>query len=328
MKVVDSMSKECHPPKKRGCTTKSGSFRLQDTRPPQSGRDFPIDRASLELMFGSERACVGFVESLRHPRGFICPACESRQPPWRSPVGSAMLACSDCRRPLNLLQDTPFFGTRVPLARWFSTLWHWIDEPSGLTDRALAEHLGLADVAEARRMLDEVRRGLRCEASERLAGEVRLSTAKVALEPGAKPASMIVAVEQAGKDARMQVSPLARNNASEILRFVADNVAPGTLVVTPPWRGLGALRQMGYFHTMRPSQHGVGGLDPIEVTAELRLWLWSLPSPVGDLALTLDEFALRFNERRNGSGRCWYHVVRQAIRDAGVDEPELLGAVG
>ncbi|MEI2419352.1 transposase, partial [Arthrospira platensis SPKY2] len=51
---------------------------------PVSGEDYPSTWTEFLEWFSSEEACLSFVERLRWPGGFECPACAVQAEPYRS----------------------------------------------------------------------------------------------------------------------------------------------------------------------------------------------------------------------------------------------------
>jgi len=51
---------------------------------PVSGRDYPKTWVQFEDWFATEIACVAYIEKLRWPGGFCCPACGVVDPPTRA----------------------------------------------------------------------------------------------------------------------------------------------------------------------------------------------------------------------------------------------------
>jgi Transposase zinc-ribbon domain len=55
---------------------------------PQTGHDYPRTWSEFLDWFGSEEACLKYLEELRWPHGFVCPACGVAEPPYRSSRGT------------------------------------------------------------------------------------------------------------------------------------------------------------------------------------------------------------------------------------------------
>ena len=61
-----------------------------------AGRDYPRTYRKFVEMFPDDEACVRYLERLRWPEGFSCPACGVRGEPWRASRGRRL--CRGCRR--------------------------------------------------------------------------------------------------------------------------------------------------------------------------------------------------------------------------------------
>ena len=63
---------------------------------PEAGKDYPRNWNAFLDWFGSEEACLAYLERLRWPQEFVCPACGVSQAPYRS--SRARLMCRACGR--------------------------------------------------------------------------------------------------------------------------------------------------------------------------------------------------------------------------------------
>ena len=63
---------------------------------PEAGKDHPRNWNAFLDWFGTEEACLAYLERLRWPQEFVCPACGVSQPPYRS--SRARLMCRACGR--------------------------------------------------------------------------------------------------------------------------------------------------------------------------------------------------------------------------------------
>ena len=64
---------------------------------PEAGKDYPRNWNEFLDWFGSEEACLAYLERLRWPQGFVCPSCGVAQAPYRS--SRARLMCRSCAPP-------------------------------------------------------------------------------------------------------------------------------------------------------------------------------------------------------------------------------------
>ena len=78
------------------------------------GRDYPRDRPEFRRFFPDEDRCLAYLERLRWPDGFRCPACGGTEA-WRTARGH--LLCSSCRRQTSVTAGTIFAGDEDAPAR-------------------------------------------------------------------------------------------------------------------------------------------------------------------------------------------------------------------
>ena len=106
----------------------------------EAGRDYPRTYRDFVKMFPDEEACITYLEQLRWPRGFKCPACDTTATPWRQSRGR--LVCAACRHQASLTAGTIFDKTRTPLTTWFEAAWHVTTAKNGLSAKTLERTLG------------------------------------------------------------------------------------------------------------------------------------------------------------------------------------------
>ena len=88
---------------------------MQDNLTTQG--DFPHTYREFVQKFFSDDACAAYLEQLRWPAGFCCPACQTIGMPWRQTRGR--LVCSACRHQTSVTTGTILEKTRTPLTTWF-----------------------------------------------------------------------------------------------------------------------------------------------------------------------------------------------------------------
>lgn len=123
---------------------------------------------------------------------------------------------------------------------------------------------------------------------------------------------------------RMAVIPDA--SSATLGAFVAENVEPGSTVITDAWRGHASLGALGYLHqphSQRAAQ--ARGDDPAKLLPGVhrlaslaQRWLLGThqgPVEVAHLDGYLNEFVFRFNRRNSRSrGLLFYRVLKLAAR--------------
>lgn len=92
--------------------------------------------------FATEQQCAEFLSRLRWPDGFTCPVCGH--------AGSSYVAtrrlyqCTACRRQTSLTAGTIFHKTRVPLRKWFWTLYRMGQDKKGISAMMLRKEIAVS----------------------------------------------------------------------------------------------------------------------------------------------------------------------------------------
>ena len=148
---------------------------------------FPSICRDFVKMFPDESACAAYLERLRWPGGFICPACQQQQKPWRHT--RSRLVCPTCRHQCTVTAGTIFDKTRTPLTTWFDAAWHVTTAKNGLSAKTLERMMGVS-YRVAWYMLHRFRVAMVRTPREPLSGEVEVDE------------TMIGGVEEGGKRGR------------------------------------------------------------------------------------------------------------------------------
>ena len=203
-------------------------------------------------MFPDVDACAAYLERLRWPSGFICSACGGTGAPWRHTRGR--LVCPACRHHASVTAGTILDKTRTPLTTWFEAAWHVTTAKNGLSAKTLERTLGTRyRVAWA--MLQRFRVAMVRAERDRLSGDVEVDETLVGgVQHGGKrgrgtaKSIVVIAVEvrqpKGFGRARMRHVPDA--SGANLLPFVCDVVASGTVVRTDGWDGYNDLPKHEY----------------------------------------------------------------------------------
>lgn len=288
------------------------------------GRQYPGSLAELLAWFPDDEACSDYLEWLRWPAGFVCPACGSVKG-WRTREGR--WSCAGCARRVSVTAGTIFDGTRTPLTVWFQAAWQMTAQKNGISALGLQRVLGLGSYQTAWAMLHRYRRAMVRPGRDRLGGIVEVDETLVGgLTPGRKGRAVgakdlvAVAVEQDGKGlGRCRLELIGDAGSTTLGKFLVDNVTEGSTVITDGWQGYRSATR-GYRH----ERHLVTGGDPSallpgvhRVSSLLKRWL--LGTHQGGIASThlqdyLDEFTFRFNRRTSRArGLLFFRLLEQAV---------------
>jgi len=307
----------------------------QHIAPLEAGKDYPTNWNEFLDWFGSEEACLAFLEKLRWPDGFVCPGCGSVGAPYRS--SRVRLMCRDCARQTTVTAGTIFDKTRTPLRVWLAAAWYLTNQKQGVSALGLQRVLGLGSYETAWAMLHRFRRAMVRPERERLKGVVEVDETYLALTDRENPISAVgrksntskvlvaIAVElhEPKGFGRIRLRRIDNDAESCVVPFVQDSIEPGAQVRTDGSAAYRSLTDLGYAHQRRvmlgsdtPAHVSMAGVH--RVAALIKRWM--LGTHHGSvqpehLDAYLDEFVFRFNRRTSNSrGLLFYRLLQQAMR--------------
>lgn len=275
---------------------------------------------------GTEEQCLAYLEKLRWPNGFRCPACESEQA-WRMRRG--LWLCRRCRRQVSVTAGTVFQDTRKPLRQWFQAIWHVTNQKHGVSALGLQRALGLGSYHTAWNWLHKLRRAMVRPGRDRLGGLVEVDEIFIGGERPGKPGRgaagktlvLVTAQEVApSKIGRIRLRRIADASMMTIHEALEEDIEPGSTVRTDGWNGYNNLDMIGYKRRIARKDASVGE-DPLPLVGRVASLLkrWLLGTHQGavrpsHLDYYLDEFTFRFNRRTSRSrGLLFYRLVKQAV---------------
>ncbi len=243
--------------------------------------------------------------------------------------------CPRCSHRTSVTAGTIFDKTRTPLTVWFSAVWSFATAKDGISAVELQRTLQIGSYQTAWAMLHRLRSVLIRPGRELLSGTVEVDETYVGgQEPGlaggrAKGKKALVAVavedEQPKGFGRCRMRIIADGSAATLHKFVTDNVAAGSTVITDGWTGYLGIDNVGYVHDRRSQRaakalgEDIGSLMPgvHRVASLAKRWLLSTHQGAVDaehLGGYLDEFCFRFNRRRSRSrGLVFLRVLQLAV---------------
>jgi transposase-like protein len=301
---------------------------------PVAGKDYPSNWTEFLDWFGSEEACLSYLEGLRWPGGFVCPSCASAAPAYRS--SRSRLMCRECGRQSTVTAGTIFDKTRTPLRVWLAAAWYLTNQKQGVSALGLQRVLGLGSYETAWAMLHRFRRAMVRPGRERLKGQVEVDETYLAIGDRQESTSaskrksntdkvlVVIAVETLKPKGfgRIRLRRIANDSASCVIPFVQEAVEPGSAVHTDGSAAYRSLGELGYEHQRTvmlgsdvPAHVSMAGVH--RVASLIKRWI--LGTHHGSvqpehLDAYLNEFVFRFNRRTSASrGMLFYRLLQQAV---------------
>ena len=309
---------------------------------PNAGTHYPRSVGEFQSWFQTDADCSDYLEWLRWPTGFACPACGHGG--WR--LGDGRFMCSGCGGRTSVTAGTIFDRTRTPLTVWFTACWLFATGKDGYSALSLKRTLEIGSYQTAWAMLHRLRSVLVRPGRDRLAGVVEVDETYIGgVEPGltggrarGKKVMVGIAVEvrEPKGIGRCRMLPLVDAAGPSLHAFVKDHVEPGTKVITDGWQGYRGLEKLGYVHDRRSQRAtAASGEDPGEllpavhrVASLAKRWLLGTHQGSVDaahLASYLNEFVFRFNRRRSRSrGMVFYRLLELAVAHDPVRYQDLI----
>lgn len=248
-------------------------------RRPVAGRDYPRTYREFRSMFADIDACSAYLESLRWPRGFVCPSCGTAGPAWKQTRGR--LVCPRCRRQATATSGTILDKTRTPLSTWFEAAWLVTTAKNGLSAKTLERTLGVS-YPTAWAVLHRFRVAMVRSERDMLHGDVEVDeTFMGGVEKGGKRGRgtdkeiVVIAVEvlRPRGFGRTRLRRIQSASREQLVPFVCENVSSGSEVHTDGWLGYDKLGEHGFrhrvtnvsasgdpAHVMMPAVHRVASL--------------------------------------------------------------------
>jgi ISXO2-like transposase domain/Transposase zinc-ribbon domain len=290
--------------------------------------DYPRTIEEFERRFSSKQACRRYLEALRWPDGFRCPACQGEA---AALVRDGLYQCRRCRRQTSATAGTIFQDTRKPLVMWFRAMWYVTSQKNGASALGLQRVLGLGSYETAWTWLHKLRRAMIRPDRDRLSGWIEvdetfiggLAEGAVGGRQKANKALVVIAAQADGPAiGRIRMRMVADASAESLHSFVIDCIEPGSRLHTDGWLGYTGLEKKGFereVSTTRGRRKDASKLLPRahRVASLLKRWLlgthqgavapWQLP-------YYLDEFTFRFNRRTSKSrGKLFFRLMQQAV---------------
>lgn len=304
---------------------------------PKAGEDYPVTWNQFLDWFATEEACLGYLERLRWPQGFVCPRCGVGAEPYRS--SRARLMCRSCSTQSTVTAGTIFEKTRTPLRVWLAAAWYVTNQKQGVSALGLQRVLGLGSYQTAWAMLHRLRRAMVRPERERLSGIVEVDETYLAISDREQPVArgrgkgrksqthqtlVVIAVElhEPKGFGRLRLERIQNDSTEQVIPFVLANIEPGSQVRTDGSSAYRDLADLGYVHQRTvhlgsdvPAHVSMVGVH--RVAALVKRWVLGTHQGAvqpAHLDAYLDEFVFRFNRRASRSrGLLFYRLLEQAV---------------
>jgi transposase-like protein len=301
---------------------------------PIPGKDYPQTWNEFLDWFGTEEACLAYLERLRWSDGFVCPRCGNVAEAYRA--SRIRLMCRACQHQSSVTAGTIFDKTRTPLRVWLAAAWYLTNQKQGVSALGLQRVLGLGSYQTAWTMLHRFRHAMVRPGREQLKGLVEVDETYLAISDRQSPISaegrkssttkilMAIAVEilQPKGFGRIRLRRLPKDSAAYVVPFVQEVIEPGAQVHTDGSAAYRSLSELGYAHQRTvmlgsevPAHVSMAGVHRVAALVQR----WILGTHHGSvqpehLDAYLDEFVFRFNRRTSTSrGMLFYRLLQQAV---------------
>jgi len=262
-----------------------------------------------QKQFPSEEACFEYFVHLHWPEGFRCPVCNHDAYYFLN--DKRLFQCKSCGRQTSVTAGTVFHRLHHLYSTLLWAIFLVATSKKGISGSELQRKLGLGSYKTAWLLLHKIRQAMSPKGILKLKAEVEVDETYVGGHRegkrgrGAEGKTLVaVAVETNGKTmgrARLQIIPSA--SQEDVLEFIGNQVAPGTLIHTDGLASYGNIT--GYRHEPRKKTKENKDVLPRlhVVVANLKMWLRGTYNrlPSKHLQRYLDEFTFRFNRRWNVS---------------------------
>ena len=239
---------------------------------PRAGKHYPRSVGEFQAWFRTDADCLDYLEWLRWPAGFICPAC-GHGAHWY--LRDRRIMCATCGDRTSVTAGTIFERTRTPLTVWFTAGWLFATGKDGISALSLKRTLEIGSYQTAWAMLHRLRSVLVRPGRARLTGTVEVDETYIGgEEPGLRGGrargkkvltGIAVEVQEPKGLGRCRMGPLADASARSLHLFVTAHVEPGARVITDGWLGYHGLEKLGYVHDRRSQRAArARGEDPHE----------------------------------------------------------------
>lgn len=188
--------------------------------------------------YSTQAKCLSYIESQKWPNGFICPHCKNDHGYFTS--NRYHYECSQCHKQTSIIANTLFEGTRLPLTKWFWTIFWISSDKGGMSALRLSKLIGTT-WRSAYRMLKILRKAMgNRDSNYKLSGMIELDDAYIGGKKTGKrgrgadgKVSVIVACESRKKSSGfIAMQAVQAVNKKTIEQFTKKHIDPTSVVNT------------------------------------------------------------------------------------------------
>ena len=257
--------------------------------------------------FSDERTCLQAITKQRWSEGFRCPCCRHEKG-WLLQTRH-VIECADCHHHTSITAGTLFHNTKLPLVKWFWSI-YWVSSDKGsISALRLAKLIGVSWVT-AQRMLRKLRIAMGDQNDlYKLTGTIELDDAFVGGRHAGKrgrgaegKTAILVACEHNnGKPGFVAMKVVEGVTQDSVKQFAQQTIAPGQILNTDAFAALKVLDE---------EHHHIAKVTPPKMASEWLPWVHIVISNFKSYLLGtyhgvsgryvqeyLDEFCYRLNRR-------------------------------
>ena len=298
---------------------------------------FPTSLPEFQAVFPNEAACFAYLELLRWPDGFVCPACGKKSEPRRTVGRPQVLRCTPCGAETSSTAGTILQKMRSGIVNWFWGAYLVTTQTPGQSARQFQRQLGISRYETAFQTLHKLRAGMVRPDRDTIGGQYPVEIDETLVGGRTRgegrgvhhKATVVGAIEvrrrREGEDravegrrghaegkplkramyaGRLRLRLVPSRGAENLTAFVKENVAKGAVVRTDGWQGYDGLAKLGYGHEAvvldGDPEKAEAHLPMIHLAfSNLKTWLLGTHHGVSQqhLQAYLNEYVFRFNRR-------------------------------